>query len=110
MTIPSFLIVATSQAAPNALSAIIVMAGEPPRLRVRLLEEAGAIERHVAFLNAAKAGKGPTAFTRVGLKGQDAETVDRFTNAVRQLPEVAGCHLMAGDCDFPNIGSSRLII
>jgi Lrp/AsnC family leucine-responsive transcriptional regulator len=71
-----------------------------PRLRVRLLEEAGVIERYVAVLNAAKADKGLTVFTRVWLKGQDAETVDRFTDAIRQLPEVVECHLMAGDCDF----------
>lgn len=68
--------------------------------RVRLLEEAGVIERYVAVLNAAKVGKGLTVFARVWLKGQDAETVDHFTDAVRLLPEVVECHLMAGDCDF----------
>lgn len=68
--------------------------------RVRLLEEAGVIERYVAVLNAAKVGKGLTVFARVWLKGQDAATVDYFTEAIRQLPEVVECHLMAGDCDF----------
>lgn len=68
--------------------------------RVRLLEEAGVIERYVAVLNAAKVGKGLTVFARVWLKGQDAETVDHFTEEVSRLPEVVECHLMAGDCDF----------
>lgn len=68
--------------------------------RVRLLEEAGVIERYVAVLNAAKVGKGLTVFARVWLKGQDAETVDHFTDTVKLLPEVVECHLMAGDCDF----------
>jgi len=68
--------------------------------RVRLLEEAGVIERYVAVLNAAKIGKGLTVFTRVWLTGQDAETVNNFTEAVLRLPEVVECHLMAGDCDF----------
>lgn len=68
--------------------------------RVRLLEEAGVIERYVAVLNAAKIGKGLTVFTRVWLTGQDAETVNNFTEAVQRLPEVVECHLMAGDCDF----------
>lgn len=68
--------------------------------RVRLLEEAGVIERYVAVLNAAKVDKGLTVFARVWLKGQDAVTVDRFTNAIKELPEVVECHLMAGDCDF----------
>lgn len=68
--------------------------------RVRLLEEAGVIEGYVAVLNAAKIGKGLTVFARIWLTGQDAETVDNFTEAVKRLPEVVECHLMAGDCDF----------
>jgi DNA-binding Lrp family transcriptional regulator len=58
------------------------------------------IERYVAVLNAAKVEMGLTVFTRVWLKGQDAETVNRFTDAIKQLPQVVECHLMAGDCDF----------
>ncbi len=68
--------------------------------RVRLLEEAGVIERYVAVLDAAKVGKGLSVYARIWLKGQDAETVDHFTDAIRQLPQVVECHLMAGDCDF----------
>jgi Lrp/AsnC family leucine-responsive transcriptional regulator len=68
--------------------------------RVRLLEEAGVIERYVAVLNATKVGKGLTVFARVWLKGQDTETVDHFTEAVKKLPAVVECNLMAGDCDF----------
>ena len=68
--------------------------------RVRLLEEAGVIERYVALLNPAKIGMGLTVFVRVWLTGQDTATVDRFTESIQQLPEVVECHLMAGDCDF----------
>lgn len=55
--------------------------------RVRLLEEAGVIERYVAVLNPAKVGKGLSVFARIWLKGQDAATVDAFTAAIQQLPE-----------------------
>ena len=68
--------------------------------RVRLLEEAGIIERYVAVVNANKVGMGLTVFARIWLKGQDAETVDHFNEAIRQLTQVVECHLMAGDCDF----------
>lgn len=68
--------------------------------RVRLLEEAGVIERYVALLSASKIGMGLTVFVRVWLTGQDEETVGRFTESVKNLPEVVECHLMAGDCDF----------
>ena len=68
--------------------------------RVRLLEEAGVIDRYVALLNPSKIGMGLTVFARVWLTGQDAATVDRFTKRVKQLPQIVECHLMAGDCDF----------
>ena len=68
--------------------------------RVRLLEEAGVIERYVAQLDASKVGMGLTVFTRVWLTGQDVETTDHFIDEVRCLPQVVECHLMAGDCDF----------
>lgn len=68
--------------------------------RVRLLEEAGIIKRYVALLDPAKVDAGMTVFVRVWLVGQDEETVNRFVEAVRELPEVMECHLMAGDCDF----------
>ena len=68
--------------------------------RVKLLEESGVIERYVALLDAAKIGVGLTVFARVWLTGQDAETVERFVEEVKLLPQVVECHLMAGDCDF----------
>lgn len=68
--------------------------------RVRMLEEAGVIERYVALLNASKIGMSLTVFVRVWLTGQDADTVDCFTESVKKLPQVVECHLMAGDCDF----------
>lgn len=68
--------------------------------RVRLLEEAGVIERYVALVNPAKVSAGMTVFVRVWLKGQDEETVNNFVSAIKGMPEVMECHLMAGDCDF----------
>ena len=41
-----------------------------------------------------------TVYLRVWLRGQDAETINRFTYAIRQLPQVVECHLTAGDGDF----------
>ena len=34
------------------------------------------------------------------MKGQDAETVNQFVDAVYDMSEVVECQLMAGDCDF----------
>jgi len=68
--------------------------------RVRLLEKARVIERYVALLDASKIGMGLTVFARVWLTGQDSRTVDHFIEAVRRVPQIVECHLMAGDCDF----------
>lgn len=81
--------------------------------RIKILEEAGVIERYAAVLDPAKVGQGMTVFARVWLKGQDAATVDAFTSQVKDLPQVVECHLMAGDCDFllrvvsPDLNSYR---
>ncbi|NSZ77507.1 Lrp/AsnC family transcriptional regulator (plasmid) [Agrobacterium tumefaciens] len=72
----------------------------PCSRRVKMLEEAGIIERYVALVDASKVGLGLTVFARIWLTGQDVETVDHFTDQVRRLSNVVECHLMAGDCDF----------
>lgn len=76
------------------------LSASPCLRRVRLLEEAGVIERYVALVDPAKVALGLTLFVRVWLKRQDQDTTDEFVEAVRQLPEVVECHVMAGDCDL----------
>src|SRR5260370_31893463 len=66
--------------------------------RVRLLEESGVIERYVAMVDGSKVGMGLTLFVRGWFKAQDAETTSRFTEAIKKLPQVVECHLMAGVC------------
>ena len=67
--------------------------------RVKLLEEAGVINRYVAVLDPTKIGVGLTMFTRVWLTAQDAETIDRFIVAMKRLPEVMECYIMLGESD-----------
>lgn len=68
--------------------------------RVKLLEEAGVIERYVAQINPSLVDAGFTVFARVWLKSQDEKTVNGFIREVMAMPQVMECHLMAGDCDF----------
>ncbi|ATY42714.1 Lrp/AsnC family transcriptional regulator [Acinetobacter baumannii] len=84
----------------NELAEQVGLSASPCLRRVKLLEETGVIQKYVALLDAEKVGKGLTLFTRIWLVGQDAETVDQFTEVILNLPEVVECHLMAGDCDF----------
>jgi DNA-binding Lrp family transcriptional regulator len=67
--------------------------------RVRLLEQAGVIRRYVAVLDPAQVGVGMTLFTRVWLTAQDADTIEHFMQAMRELPQVLECYIMLGDSD-----------
>jgi DNA-binding Lrp family transcriptional regulator len=67
--------------------------------RVRLLEEAGVIDRYVTVLNPVMVGAGLTLFARVWLIAQDAETIEHFIEAMRRLPQVMECYIMLGESD-----------
>ncbi|MBN9526396.1 MAG: Lrp/AsnC family transcriptional regulator [Alphaproteobacteria bacterium] len=67
--------------------------------RVRLLEEAGVIDRYVAVIAPAKVGLPLSLFVRVWLTAQDAETIDIFIAAMEQLPQVLECYIMLGESD-----------
>jgi Lrp/AsnC family transcriptional regulator, leucine-responsive regulatory protein len=82
------------------LALAVGLSPSPCLRRVKLLEEAGVIDRYVAVLAGQHVGMGMTVFVRVWLKGQDEDTVQAFIRAVERLNQVVECHLMAGDCDF----------
>jgi Lrp/AsnC family leucine-responsive transcriptional regulator len=67
--------------------------------RVKLLEEAGVIDRYVAVVDQSKIGLSLSLFARVALTAQDAETIDRFIAAMKRLPQVMECYIILGECD-----------
>ncbi|BBK29928.1 DNA-binding Lrp family transcriptional regulator [Stella humosa] len=81
------------------LAKLVGLSPSPCLRRVRLLEEAGVIDRYVAVVNPGRVGIGLTLFTRVSLTAQDAETIDRFTAAMQRLPEVMECYIILGESD-----------
>lgn len=83
----------------NELAQEVGLSPSPCLRRVRLLEEAGVIERYVAVLNAGQVGIGMTLFTRVWLTAQDADTIDHFIAAMRRLPQIVECYIMLGESD-----------
>lgn len=68
--------------------------------RVQRLEAEGYLKRTVALLDARKIGRPTTAFVEITLSGQADELLDAFERAVRQIPDVLECHLMAGSADY----------
>lgn len=67
--------------------------------RVKLLEEAGVIQSYTTVVDPQKVGLQLILFSRIWLVGQDAETIDTFIEAMRELPQVMECYIILGECD-----------
>ncbi|MBS1302231.1 Lrp/AsnC family transcriptional regulator [Loktanella sp. SALINAS62] len=68
--------------------------------RVQRLEKIGVIDGYVALVNARKIGLSTTVFVEITLSAQADEVLDAFERAVRLIPDVLECHLMAGSADY----------
>ncbi|MDJ0954158.1 MAG: Lrp/AsnC family transcriptional regulator [Acidimicrobiia bacterium] len=68
--------------------------------RVRRLEEHGVIDRYAAVIDPAKIGKATSVFVDISLSSQREDLLDSFEAAVKEVPGVMSCHLMAGDADY----------
>ncbi|SES80456.1 Lrp/AsnC family transcriptional regulator [Oceanicella actignis] len=68
--------------------------------RVRALEEAGVIRRHVAELDPARAGIGFRAIVHVSLIRHVKENAEAFARAVAARPEVRDCWSTTGEADY----------
>ncbi|MFP4238901.1 Lrp/AsnC family transcriptional regulator [Rhodosalinus sp.] len=68
--------------------------------RVQRLEAAGMIRGYVALLDARKLGVPATVFVEITLQTQADEVLEAFEQAVRRVPDVLECHLMAGTADY----------
>jgi Lrp/AsnC family leucine-responsive transcriptional regulator len=68
--------------------------------RVQRLEEDGFIAAYVALLDARKMGRPTTVFVEITLSGQADELLEAFERAVRLVPDILECHLMAGTADY----------
>jgi DNA-binding Lrp family transcriptional regulator len=68
--------------------------------RLKALEDRGLIEGYRAVLNAQELGFTMQFFIEVGLTSQSETALDAFEAAVRDIPEVLECHLMAGQSDY----------
>jgi len=68
--------------------------------RVKLLEEQGIIRARVALLDPAKVNLGLTAFIAIRTSHHDEKWLDRFSAAVRGIPEIIGVYRTTGETDY----------
>lgn len=68
--------------------------------RVRALEESGLVAGYAMLLDQKRAGFDGTAFVQVTLDGQGRAALDAFEAAVKQVPQILECWLLAGQADY----------
>lgn len=68
--------------------------------RVRQLEGSGVIARYAMLVDQAKVGYPSDVFVQISLQRQQGEDLERFEEAVSQVPEIMECYLMTGEADY----------
>ncbi|HHB81885.1 MAG TPA: Lrp/AsnC family transcriptional regulator, partial [Devosia sp.] len=68
--------------------------------RLKALEEKGFILAYRATLSADKLGFSMQFFISVSLGSQSEKSFEEFEAAVKDVPEILECHLMAGQSDY----------
>jgi len=82
------------------LASRIGLSKTPCQARMRRLEAKGYITGYRAVIDPAKVGLGHIAFVEVKLSDTTAKALDAFNQAVRRLPEVEECHMIASRFDY----------
>jgi Lrp/AsnC family leucine-responsive transcriptional regulator len=68
--------------------------------RVNRLEAEGVIAGYAMLVNQEAIGLGTNVIVEVTLDSQAEEYLNNFEQAVREVPAVMECYLMAGDADY----------
>jgi Lrp/AsnC family leucine-responsive transcriptional regulator len=84
----------------NELAEMVGLSPSPCWTRVRRLEEGGYIESYVAVLNQAQLGLGDTVIIEVTLDRHDEDQIQKFGQALADLPEVLEAYLTTGEYDY----------
>lgn len=72
----------------------------PVQARVRRLERDGYIRGYMALIDHDRMGEGHVAFVQVKLSDTRSAALDAFNKAVRGVPEVEQCHMIASSFDY----------
>lgn len=84
----------------NEVAARVNLSQTPCWRRIQRLESRGVIRRRVALLDAQAIGAGISVFVAVETGDHSAEWLQRFADAVADMPQVMEVYRMAGDVDY----------
>lgn len=72
----------------------------PCAQRVRRLEQEGIIRGYRADLDPNQLGAGHVLVVQVTLNKTSEDVLERFNEAVRRIPEIQSCYMVAGNFDY----------
>lgn len=78
------------------LAEAINLSPTPCARRVKQLEDAGIIQRHITVLDQEKLGLKLTIFLAVTMEKHNSATFDAFEEQVKNFPEVVSCSVVTG--------------
>src|SRR3546814_5902189 len=82
------------------LAQAVGLSKPPCQGRLRRLIETGVIRGFRAIVDPAKLGMDHVAFAEVKLSDTREKALDEFNAAVRRMPEVEECHMIASSFDY----------
>src|SRR3546814_273459 len=100
----------------TALAQQVGLSKTPCQQRVKRMQESGLIVGFRAIVDPAKVGLDHVAFTEVKLSDTREDALRQFNAAVRRLPEVEECHMIASSFDYllkvstPDISRYRIVL
>lgn len=84
----------------TALGDRVGLSKTPVTARVKRLETLGIITGYRAELSAARLGLEHVAFLQIKLSDTREQSLRAFNKAIREIPEVETCHMIAGGFDY----------
>jgi len=82
------------------LASRVGLSKTPCQIRMRRLEEQGYILGYTALVNHTKLGLDHIAFVQVTLSNTSSKALNAFNAAVRKIPAVEQCHMIASNFDY----------
>jgi len=82
------------------LASRVGLSKTPCQMRMRRLEKEGYITGYTALVSQSKLGLAHVAFVQVTLNNTSSKALAAFNKAVRKIPEVEQCHMIAAGFDY----------
>jgi Lrp/AsnC family leucine-responsive transcriptional regulator len=82
------------------LSREVGLSKSPVISRIKRMEAEGIIRGYSALIDHTRIGEGHISFVQVTLSDTRSSALEAFNKAVGKVPEIAACHMIAGNFDY----------